>query len=465
MSLNKRLLHRFDYCLNCEASLNENDYFCANCGQKRTTGRISFRQLILQFFEDTFSWDARLFRSIRGLFSPGKLTEEFFKGKQVPYWQPLRLFLFMAALQMFVVNTRMDSLNQTIQKSNDGIKQSVYEYLFLQKIDSLKTSVVQDFNNEKMATAVIDSMVVAYIHPEKFRKTKIKKRELEVRLDSLRKSIMAEMLSDGEKIDSAEIEAEVQDFTNKLVKATDKQNIFSGSLSSDFIEIPFVSVKEALIPSIQLDSNGNLKNAGWHITTKPQKENIAINFDEKETDSKGHKKGNLMIHKTDFIQLSADSIIQKYHVEGFINQVIAKQTIKGMKDGKSGVDFFLSRLSWMIIIMMPIFALFLELMNRPYYYVEHVIFSFHCHAFMFFLISLVFFVNHNLLPENFKALQGTMSGILSLYLLFYFYKAMRRVYKQGRIKTLLKYSFLLFSYFFTMTLALVFTIIVSFFFF
>jgi hypothetical protein len=148
-----------------------------------------------------------------------------------------------------------------------------------------------------------------------------------------------------------------------------------------------------------------------------------------------------------------------------MNQVIAKQTIKGMKDGKSGVDFFLSRLSWMIIIIMPIFALFLELMNRPYYYVEHVVFSFHCHAFMFFLISLVFFVNHNLLPENFKALQGTMSGILSLYLLFYFYKAMRRVYKQGRIKTLLKYSFLLFSYFFTMTLALVFTIIVSFFFF
>jgi preprotein translocase subunit SecG len=134
-----------------------------------------------------------------------------------------------------------------------------------------------------------------------------------------------------------------------------------------------------------------------------------------------------------------------------------------MKDGKSGVEFFLSRLSWMIIIMMPIFAMFLELMNRPYYYVEHVIFSFHCHAFMFFLISLVFFINHQLLPAKLEGLQGALNGLVALYLLYYFYKAMRRVYKQGRIKTLLKYTFLLFSYFFTMTIAVMLTIVTSFF--
>ncbi len=454
MSLNKRLLHHFDHCLNCETALEEEAHFCPKCGQKRTTGRISFRQLIIQFFEDTFSWDARLFRSIRGLFSPGKLTEEYFKGRHIPFWQPLRLFLFMAALQMLVVNSTVSDINEKIQHTNDGIKKSVYEYLLLKKLDSLKTDVAMDFNNKKTAISAIDSLLKAYVHPEKFKKAKITKKILESKADSVRKTIIQTMKIAGQPIDSADVEEEVNDFKEGVMEGLNSTS--PTDMTSDFIEIPFVRIKESMTPRVEYDSIGNLKRAGWGMDGDKLLSNKV---------GKDDKSPSLLIHKTDFITLSANDIIQKYHVEGFANQVIAKQTIKAMKDGKSGVEFFLSRLSWMIIIMMPVFAFFLELMNRPYYYVEHVIFSFHCHAFMFLLVSLVFFINHQLLPTNFSAWQSALNGLVALYLLYYFYKAMRRVYKQGRVKTLLKYTFLLFSYFFTMTFAVILTIIASFFFF
>ena len=473
MKLNPRLRHEENHCLNCENTLSEDDNFCSKCSQKRTTGRISFGQLVIQFFEDTINWDARLFRSIRDLFFPGKLTNEYFKGRHVPYWQPLRLFLFMAALQMVVVGGTFNKVNSSVQKANESIKQDVYNYLLLKQLDTLKQDVVKDFSNKKLVNSAIDSLLAAYVHHERFQKNKVSKAILRTKQDSIIAVISAEMLKEDGKIDSTELAANVKDFTDGFLESFTKgrKNTFSVNMQSDSIEIPFVKVKNAFKPTIERDSLGNLKRVGWNIDTDGSSSD-GNNASEKPKIAKinakinGKEMPSLPISKLDFINLSADEIIAKYKVEGFSNQVIAKQTIKAMKDGKSGIDFFLSRLLWMMIIMMPIFALFLELVNRPYYYVEHVIFSFHCHAFMFFLISSIAFVSHYVVPAAWSSgFSSTVSTFVAFFLLFYFYKAMLNVYKQGYLKTFVKFIFLLFSYVFTLLIALFATMIVSFAFF
>ena len=469
MKLNPRLRHEENHCLNCENQLSEEDNFCSRCSQKRTTGRISFGQLVLQFFEDTINWDARLFRSIRDLFFPGRLTNEYFKGRHVPYWQPLRLFLFMAALQMVVVSSTFNKVNSSVQKANESVKQDVYNYLLLRQLDTLKQDVVKDFSNKKLANSAIDSLLAAYVHPERFQKNKVSKEILRSKQDSITAVISAEMLKENGKIDSIELAADVKDFTDGFVESftQGRKNKFSINMQSDSIEIPFVKVKNAFKPTIQYDSSGNLNRVGWNVDAEGTSANDNNNSKKSKTIKlNGKEMPSLPISKLDFINLSADEIIEKYKVEGFSNQVIAKQTIKAMKDGKSGIDFFLSRLLWMMIIMMPIFALFLELVNRPYYYVEHVIFSFHCHAFMFFLISSIAFVSHYVVPAAWSSgFSNTVSTFVAFFLLFYFYKAMLNVYKQGYLKTFVKFIFLLFSYVFTLLIALFATMIVSFAFF
>lgn len=459
MSLNKRLLHQFDYCLNCQTPLNKESRFCSNCGQKRTTGRISFRQLLMQFFEDTINWDARLFKTLRALFVPGKLTEEFFLGRQVPYWQPLRLFLFLAALQMLVVNASFDNVNNKIRRMNEGIKEVALEYIVLKKLDSLKMAASGGFKDKKNATSAMDSLLAAYVHPERFNKRQVSHGLIEAKIDSFKNAFLKEIEIEGEEIDSVELAQEVEDFKEKLVKKAQKIDNKADDLTSDYIKIPFVSIEDSL--SNEEQPNHKTKKRKWHIGYKDQseKEPIDVNFKNDNNDSNG-----LKITKQDFLHLPVDSIITKYKIKGAYNQIIAKQSIKALRDGRNIIEFFISRLSWMLVIMMPFFALFLELVNRPYYYVEHVIFSFHCHAMMFLLMTIVFFFNNSIIP-SYVDIHVILNTIVIFYLIYYFYKAMRRVYKQDRFITLLKYGFLMLSYFISMSFALIITFLASFVFF
>jgi Protein of unknown function (DUF3667) len=451
MRVNKRLKHNFEHCLNCEKSLDPTDDFCGRCGQKRITGRISFRQLIYQFVEDTFNWDARLFRSLRGLFKPGFLTVEYFKGRHIPYWQPLRLFLFMAAVQMITVNISFNEVNEKVVRANDKMKQSVHEYLFLKHLDTLKSDVLPFFNNKKVAKAAMDSLLMASVYPERFTTTLKDKNKQNEKIDSFKTYIIAKIKAENMDSDSLDITQDIDDAVEDFVKKMEegnRKNNFTASimhrLDADNIEIPFVAVGETLKPHVDT-TNG-----------------LSIGWNEKNLYKTPNK--SLQVSKYDFLTLSPDSIINKYKVEGFWNQVLAKQTIKVMRDGKSGVDFFLGRLSWMIIIMMPIFALFLELVNRKQHYVEHVVFSFHCHALMFLIFSIWFFSKEFLL-QHLPTVTDVVGSMLPIGLLFYFYKAMRKVYQQDRFLTIIKFGFLFFTYLFTLIFAIFITILASFFFF
>ena len=91
------------YCLNCNRRLTLTDNFCPECGQENLSNRFSLRILIYDFFNNYFSFDSRLGRSIWPFLSkPGYLTSRFNEGKRVHYVHPLRLYIILSFLFFFV---------------------------------------------------------------------------------------------------------------------------------------------------------------------------------------------------------------------------------------------------------------------------------------------------------------------------------------------------------------------------
>ena len=96
-----------------------------------------------------------------------------------------------------------------------------------------------------------------------------------------------------------------------------------------------------------------------------------------------------------------------------------------------------------IFALLPMFALLLKLVyvRSKAFYIQHIVFAFYFHSFIF---SVLIFI---------RLLNWTTGNLLSGYadLLVFaipvnLYFGMRRVYRQSRLKTLLKFSFLGLSY-------------------
>ncbi len=105
----------------------------------------------------------------------------------------------------------------------------------------------------------------------------------------------------------------------------------------------------------------------------------------------------------------------------------------------NGKEFFKQLVSYASIslfVFLPIFTLFLKFiyLRRKFTYVEHLIFVFHTQTIFFLLITLFFLLN--LVVNN-----AQLWLFITLFLI-YLFLAMKRFYKQGYIKTFIKFGIL-----------------------
>jgi hypothetical protein len=100
-----------------------------------------------------------------------------------------------------------------------------------------------------------------------------------------------------------------------------------------------------------------------------------------------------------------------------------------------------------MFLFLPLLALAMKPLYRrpPRYYVEHLLFFLHTHAFVFAMLGLGtlagMIVSHG-------AVSGLIDAAITVYIPIYFYLAMRRVYGQGRWLTLGKLTALGVTYVF-----------------
>jgi hypothetical protein len=104
------------------------------------------------------------------------------------------------------------------------------------------------------------------------------------------------------------------------------------------------------------------------------------------------------------------------------------------------VNKMLSYGSIALFIFLPFFTLFLKLfyIRKKYTYVDHLIFVFHTQTVFFMLLSIYFVLDiFNTSPKLW---------LFTILFLIYLLIAMKNFYKQGYLKTILKFCLLNLSY-------------------
>jgi len=107
-----------------------------------------------------------------------------------------------------------------------------------------------------------------------------------------------------------------------------------------------------------------------------------------------------------------------------------------LDNGHSLVESFYHNLPLALFLLLPILALAMRLMYWRRYYVEHLLFFIHNHAFTFVLFTLFTLF---MAITSWGWLIGLYIAIVVLYPPVYTYRAMCRVYAQGKWVTRLKF--------------------------
>jgi hypothetical protein len=122
----------------------------------------------------------------------------------------------------------------------------------------------------------------------------------------------------------------------------------------------------------------------------------------------------------------------------YLNKKAKSLKAKGDMAGEIFLRELVNQIPKVMFIILPLFALLLKLLyiRKGIYYINHFIFSLHLHTVLF--LSLIILI---LWPAWYMFL------IVSILNIVYGYKAFRNVYRQSRLKTVLKLGLLSVMYF------------------
>jgi hypothetical protein len=110
---------------------------------------------------------------------------------------------------------------------------------------------------------------------------------------------------------------------------------------------------------------------------------------------------------------------------------------------------FMENTPKMMFLLLPVFALMLKLLylRHDVYYSEHLVFTVFFYDFLFLMGSFMVLFSY-------ASWLSWLRFVIYLFILFYLYKAIRKVYKQSRRKTILKFVLLLMMFSFVLLGAL-----------
>lgn len=160
-----------------------------------------------------------------------------------------------------------------------------------------------------------------------------------------------------------------------------------------------------------------------------------------DLDSGGDFLPKATISYHDFLFKTPSEIVDIYGKDlSFGQKILARQFLKVQRSGERVIEYFIGNVPLTLLFMMPFLAILLKLLylRRSTYYVEHLIFTFHFHTFVFLWIILIV-LSSPYVPD-------AVVGFSILAIFVYFYLALKRFYKQGWLKTFVKFWLILFGY-------------------
>lgn len=368
-------------CLNCGEVLT--GQHCAHCGQRAKVRVLSLWGMTRDLLGDMLDWDSRIWRTLRPLaFSPGKLTQDYLRGRRASYTPPFRMYVLLSVAFFVVATTGTDpgsALHFTVdgkggaslQIAGDGNEQ-----------ESASASASASARQAAAAKATTPPAAVTPANtPES---------------NSARPSGTTTPVAPTPALD-----AETSRLVENIVKRMPEQDR--------------VRARQELT-----------KN----LTTMPPADLSVVNKLTKDPCGKESLKFDVPWGK-------------KYEPQ------LRQACEKIWSDTPSFGRALFQNIPKMMFIFLPLIAVVMYVLyiGSGRYYVEHLLFVVHFHAF-FFLGGLVFLLTERVgwlapgtpFATSANTVANFLMAVFSLYVPIYLYIAMRRVYGQGRMITFAKYS-------------------------
>jgi hypothetical protein len=115
----------------------------------------------------------------------------------------------------------------------------------------------------------------------------------------------------------------------------------------------------------------------------------------------------------------------------------------------------------MMFVLLPVFALILGITfwKSKKFYVEHLIYSFHLHCFLFLFLGMVMLVSMPF-PKSWDVSEW-LGFLAFIYIVWYIYKSLKAVYHRGGFRTSTKMIGMSFAYFTMVTICFMLVILIT----
>jgi len=365
-------------CLNCGTALTGR--YCPNCGQENTEPKETVWTLVSHFFNDITHFDGKFFSTGKYLLArPGFLSSEYIKGRRASYLHPIRMYVFTSAFFFIIFFSLFNPAEITEKKdSREQIKELTDASNSLSKTLAVKNDA--DLNDPDLRAAILRSRKNIDAHAAVLKKNA----EEEARLDSIKQQQLKAKADTAKKYAPADRSGlKIKEYDPK-----DNKNFKLTSINVFYTLPAYDSVQQAL-PEKKRDD--------WLKRAMTRK---SILLREKYGDNNKEAMALFM---------------EKY----------------------------MHTLPQALFVSLPVFAFLLLLLyaRRDFYYADHAIFSIHVYCASLIVLLVYFSVDKLQIAADWQWL-AVVKFIIVLGILFYLYKAMRKFYKQNRVKTIFKFILL-----------------------
>jgi len=365
-------------CLNCGTALTGR--YCPNCGQENTEPKETVWTLVSHFFNDITHFDGKFFSTGKYLLTrPGFLSSEYIKGRRASYLHPIRMYVFTSAFFFIIFFSLFNPAEITEKKdSREQLKELTDASNSLSKTMAVKNDA--DLKDPDLRAAILRSRENIDAHAAVLKKNA----EEEARLDSIKQQQLKAKADTAKKYAPGDRSGlKIKEYDPK-----DNKNFKLTSINVFYTLPAYDSVQQAL-PEKKRDD--------W-LTRAMTRKSILLR--EKYGDNNKEAMALFM---------------EKY----------------------------MHTLPQALFVSLPVFAFLLLLLyaRRDFYYADHAIFSIHVYCASLIVLLVYFSVDKLQIAADWQWL-SVVKFIIVLGILFYLYIAMRKFYKQNRVKTIFKFILL-----------------------
>lgn len=160
------LSYRGTECANCEHPLDISDKYCPNCSQANSTKKLTLLDFFDEFLASLISYDSKLLKTLSALLlRPGKITNDFIKGKRVSYTNPFR-FLLSLSIIYFLLQSLTNDVSR-FDRYGAGKSKSIFDennfMSFSGEDDAILDSLKLENSDANRFLSEIDSLNISEI--------------------------------------------------------------------------------------------------------------------------------------------------------------------------------------------------------------------------------------------------------------------------------------------------------------